>query len=926
MTSDAADAADATEPLEPLAANGEEAVLVHKSTVGVRLGCIVRDRAPVTALRAMARLMHCIRRDAYELIAHHVFRMLEADKPIPDIHDQSVVYRFFVAVVDCPGEQSKYGALDAEIAVTRAQAMSGFVRHTPLLGCVPAMELERAKYLTHLQAQVARSFRKRVGRIVQLRLRLSDAELAALTKAQKKERGYWTKIAMASATRPSGSNGLPSEFATVVDAVVADLGLASIDLKVGTQLKPIAYVLKAKPTRFLPALQRINAELGRAGERQFRLTPLVTSNVPGFFTIDQKVLRVMGLVSADAKKKINARAKKRRADARPYTARRDAIRAEIRRLEAEWKQEDFATTQERYPAFATRWIVDDMIRQVEEQAREEAAASAAIAAAAAQPSSARKRKAPSTKRATAPARKKQRRSMPKTATLTPEQVQADTERAEARAAILAPLKAALAAIDEDPVYLKLVDDQANERRDVFEAVFEVTDAVVSHPERWCHSLSTDGLSARLMFKKKTTTTTAGSSKAPELTAMPKRGIIPFDELVGVLTNRHGQVKDKENIQALGSLPPIELNRELNTLMTHAFGGTCPYVVVGCDPGKRELLAVSNPDVVAANHAERKANPLPKSEAERAQRLQDQQCIRYTSAARRMDTTPGVYTLNKKGRQDEERQEIARAAQRWRQSMRTPALVEAEAAIAAMSRFNSAGATGAVFKAYTDAKRAVQPVLDRAYADDRLMHRKLRWKAFIDKQKSLQDFVDRLKAVERATGKQLVLAYGQWGLVAGRPGSPGNKGNRPGLGIGLAKHLSRFFVVVFTPEQYTSKTCFHCGCHDCGNHAGIAEQHRRTARDAAARKRLDAKLAFLEQSGADEAAKTKAQTIYTRTVAKTPEIRGLRFCPGCARCLNRDRNAACNIGLQFKRLLFGLGPIKALSKEEKEMVDADADMD
>ena len=81
-------------------------------------------------------------------------------------------------------------------------------------------------------------------------------------------------------------------------------------------------------------------------------------------------------------------------------------------------------------------------------------------------------------------------------------------------------------------------------------------------------------------------------------------------------------------------------------------------------------------------------------------------------------------------------------------------------------------------------------------------------------------------------------------------------------------------------------------------------------------RRDQRLAQLAQQGGDEALEAKAREFYTRTITRVPEVRGLRLCPMCKRCLNRDKNAANNIGLQFKRLLLGLGPIKALDSDEK----------
>lgn len=60
----------------------------------------------------------------------------------------------------------------------------------------------------------------------------------------------------------------------------------------------------------------------------------------------------------------------------------------------------------------------------------------------------------------------------------------------------------------------------------------------------------------------------------------------------------------------------------------------------------------------------------------------------------------------------------------------------------------------------------------------------------------------------------------------------------------------------------------------------------------------------------------------RAIARPPEIRGLRFCTGCKRCMSRDRNASFNIGLQFKRLVCGMGPIRKFTSEERALHDAE----
>jgi len=47
------------------------------------------------------------------------------------------------------------------------------------------------------------------------------------------------------------------------------------------------------------------------------------------------------------------------------------------------------------------------------------------------------------------------------------------------------------------------------------------------------------------------------------------------------------------------------------------------------------------------------------------------------------------------------------------------------------------------------------------------------------------------------------------MIASRPGVACNKGNPPCIGAGLMHKLSQNFVVVPTPEAYTSKACCKC---------------------------------------------------------------------------------------------------------------------
>ena len=117
---------------------------------------------------------------------------------------------------------------------------------------------------------------------------------------------------------------------------------------------------------------------------------------------------------------------------------------------------------------------------------------------------------------------------------------------------------------------------------------------------------------------------------------------------------------------------------------------------------------------------------------------------------------------------------------------------------------------------------------------------------------------------------MVLAYGSWGLVAGKSGAACNKGNPPCIGVGLMRKLARRFVVVPTPEAYTSKTCCRC-LGECGPWIEVEE-------------------------------------------LRGKRVRGLRRCTqrDCMIPLNRDKNGATNIGTNFQRLMQGDEPIRSMT--------------
>lgn len=263
----------------------------------------------------------------------------------------------------------------------------------------------------------------------------------------------------------------------------------------------------------------------------------------------------------------------------------------------------------------------------------------------------------------------------------------------------------------------------------------------------------------------------------------------------------------------------------------------PPHVIGIDPGKQELL-------VAVDH------DAPRSSRSR---------VRYTMAQRQRDLRTRQY------------------ADEMRRSKPQPvAVAEGE-----LSLCNSKAPSLVAFAKFASTRRALMrecAAIEWFY--DQKEHRHRRRKTKIKAQQSEARLVQRLRGLHHQSddggkkeGRPLVLAYGSWGLVAGRPGMACNKGTPPCIGVGLMKKLAKHFVVAPTPEAYTSKTCVACG-GVCGAHPTL---------------------------------KTK----------NNKDIRGLRLCQqeGCGLLQNRDRTGATNIGTQFVRLLGGQPPIRPLSDEE-----------
>lgn len=254
-------------------------------------------------------------------------------------------------------------------------------------------------------------------------------------------------------------------------------------------------------------------------------------------------------------------------------------------------------------------------------------------------------------------------------------------------------------------------------------------------------------------------------------------------------------------------------------------------VIGIDPGKRELIHAVDVD------ADAKTTPS----------------VRYTLAERRRDL------------RTRQREAEVRHAKPW----------VVAAAERQLSLLNSKAPSLEGFAAYVRRRHellAEVPEWQEFYTE--LDHRRRRHKTFARAQASETKLYNKLQAMhDKKDNRQLVLAYGAWGVTAGPQVC--NKGNPPAIGAGMMKKLDRRFVVVPTPEHYTSKTCVACGGL-CGAHPTL-----RTNKDK--------------------------------------EIRGLRVCQheGCGLIQNRDRTGAINIGRQLRRLLCGDGPLRPMNDEELE---------
>lgn len=280
-------------------------------------------------------------------------------------------------------------------------------------------------------------------------------------------------------------------------------------------------------------------------------------------------------------------------------------------------------------------------------------------------------------------------------------------------------------------------------------------------------------------------------------------------------------------------------------------------ILGADPGKRELLVCVDADAPTyANEKRRRKSS-----------------VRYTAAQRRYETQ----------------------ATRHAAECRAETPEDLLARMRGMEDTDSRSTSFDVLSTYFTRRRGWLDEALSFFASQKLRQR--RWQRFVGEQKSMTSFVRRIHGLQRDAAVPLVLAYGSWASVAGRPGAACNRGNPPCIGSGLCKKLSHHFCVVTTPEWRTSKTCSVCGsqCGPCREVDAV----RRIQKVAAA---------------GDDEKKLRAARRYS--------VRGLRRCSNnaCLAHLNRDHNAAINIQRRCVAMLSGNDPSQDAVEEQLDCLE------
>ena len=339
------------------------------------------------------------------------------------------------------------------------------------------------------------------------------------------------------------------------------------------------------------------------------------------------------------------------------------------------------------------------------------------------------------------------------------------------------------------------------------------------------SMRTDGVSVRLVILPMERATTSKSR-----TLKGKKRHRDEDDAKEASTSKNTPSSISIPRPALYTIDQI---KHLSRTLQHA-------TVVGADPGKSELLVCARVYPDAA---------VPKAPS-----------VRYTSAQRRHETSTKLHA------------ELAHKEM-------PPSLQEGTLKL---SEYSSRSSYPDRLGDYFKTRRTMLKDALEHYGN--LKYRYRAWTRFRREQRSITDFVRRIKGLADDKDSPIILAYGSWANVAGKPGRKENKGHPSCIGKGLRAKLAKHFVVVSTPEAWTSKTCSKCGgrCDGCMEVDNRCRQFR------------------------DQICQRIECGILPSTTRRPPlAARGLRRCtnPDCGIFLNRDHNAAVNIGRRCADAIF-----------------------
>ena len=634
----------------------------------------------------------------------------------------------------------------------------------------------------------------------------------------------------------------------------------------------INWLIKAHPMYVVKSMHKINGMMVELGRRPRRLCPMRTNNVPGFISLDEKVLRQLRLMSDNDKKSHQQRQKRRRVDQSNMAELLKEIKRHHAANQYQWvgnltRQVNYRekkALKKRHKRIESRFEDLFMRRDKRNQQSEVDDAFKSVF--------------------NFDSLKEVKRGNAQVGNPQVRVAGLSTDGVSCRVVIEHPLQVGVYESLDDPSLMRKARMFCLEATDP-EAF---RDAVLRAHQEDLHEMSEDSIveSARQLPQDPRIVVGAAPSR------LPRKGLLTLPGLQQHIFGDSVPEVDRQEIDAMS--PDQQLPRLMGMVDAHC-GGKSPFFCVGADPGQTNLLAVRSTHVSRGGVIE--------AEDRRTQ---------YTSQSRRFDMQPGHwYVANNKP--DKKNWEKSASAKSFRHDhiVKPPSVIEAEQAL---RRFSSKGSSGDIMS-YIEERNRQWDVLRNWYGDER--RRKTRWTAFLDDQRSFLRFVKRISELQPAAldaqqRPPLVIAYGSWALSASHISG---HGKAPTLSKGLVRKLSRYFVVVLVPEYLTSQRCFKCGGSVKLN-TKATEEHRRKREDDRNRK-LNAEQSrevssIVNDNTSDDETRQRllAQVTekYDRLRRRSITIRGHQFCQGWKRCLNRDYNSAALMSVNLYRLLFNLPPL------------------